>query len=50
MLEQIIHLVKDNHVNLENVEALVTSLEEAYGDPDHVNTAEHALMKLGQGK
>jgi hypothetical protein len=40
MLEQMIHLVKDDSVNLENFEAFVTSLEEAYEDPDHVNTAE----------
>jgi hypothetical protein len=29
-----IHLVKRDCVNLENFEAFVTSLEEAYGDPD----------------
>jgi hypothetical protein len=48
-LEQLIHLMKDNHVNLGNFEAFVTSLEEAYRDPDHVNTAEWALAKLHQG-
>jgi hypothetical protein len=48
-LEQLIHLVKDDRVNLENFEAFVTSLEEAYGDPDRVNTAEWALAKLRQG-
>jgi hypothetical protein len=48
-LEQLIHLVKDDRVNLGNFEAFVTSLEEAYGDPDHVNTAEWALAKLRQG-
>jgi hypothetical protein len=41
--------VKDDRVNLANFEAFVTSLEEAYGDPDHVNTAERALAKLRQG-
>jgi hypothetical protein len=41
--------VKDDRVNLENFEAFVTSLEEAYGDPDRVNTAEQALAKLYQG-
>jgi hypothetical protein len=46
MLEQMIYLVKDNHVNLENIEAFVTSLKEAYADPDYVNTTEQALMKL----
>jgi hypothetical protein len=49
MLEQLIHLVKDNHMNLGNFEAFVTSLEEAYGDPDCMNTAEWALAKLCQG-
>jgi hypothetical protein len=44
-----IHLVKDNCVNLENFEAFMTSLEEAYGYPDHMNTAEWALVKLSQG-
>jgi hypothetical protein len=48
-LEQLMHLVKDDHVNLGNFEAFVTSLEEAYGDPDRVNTAERALAKLCQG-
>jgi hypothetical protein len=48
-LEQLIHLVKDDRMNLANFEAFVTSLEEAYGDPDHVNTAERALAKLYQG-
>jgi hypothetical protein len=41
--------MKDHHVNLGNFEAFVTSLEEAYGDPDRVNTAEWALSKLRQG-
>jgi hypothetical protein len=44
-----IYLVKDDHVNLENFEAFVTSLEEAYGDPNRINTAERALAKLRQG-
>jgi hypothetical protein len=48
-LEQMIHLVKNDRVNLENFEAFVTSLDEAYGDPDHVNTAERMLAKLRQG-
>jgi hypothetical protein len=48
-LEQLIHLVKDDCMNLGNFEAFVTSLEEAYGDPDRVNTAERALAKLHQG-
>jgi hypothetical protein len=45
-LQQMIYLVKNDHVNLENFEAFVTSLEEAYRDPDHMNTAEWVLMKL----
>jgi hypothetical protein len=36
-------------MNLKHFEAFVTCLEEAYGDPDHVNTAGHALNKLCQG-
>jgi hypothetical protein len=39
-LEQLIYLMKEDWVNLENVEAFVTSLEEVYGDPNHVNTTE----------
>jgi hypothetical protein len=49
MLEQIIHLMKDDCVNLENFEAFVTSLEEAYRYPDYMNTAEWVLTKLCQG-
>jgi hypothetical protein len=45
-LEQLIHLMKDDCMNLGNFEAFVTSLEEAYRDPDHVNTAERVLTKL----
>jgi hypothetical protein len=45
-----IHLVKDDHVNLKNFAVFVTSIEEAYGDPDRVNTAEPALAKLRQCK
>jgi hypothetical protein len=48
-LEQMIHLIKNDHINLKNFEAFVTSLDEAYGDPDHVNTAERTLTKLRQG-
>jgi hypothetical protein len=47
--EQLIHLVKDDRMNLGDCEAFVTSLEEAYGDPDYVNTAKRALAKLHQG-
>jgi hypothetical protein len=48
-LEQLIHLMNDDHVNLEHFEAFVTSLEEAYRDPNRVNTAKRALAKLHQG-
>jgi hypothetical protein len=48
-LEQLIHLVDNDHVDLDNFDAFVTSLEEAYGDPDHANSAERALSKLRQG-
>jgi hypothetical protein len=48
-LEQLIHLMKDDCMNLGNLEAFVTLLEEAYGDPDHVNTTEWVLAKLHQG-
>jgi hypothetical protein len=44
-----IHLMKDNGMNLETFEVFVTSLGEAYGDPDHMNTAKWALSKLCQG-
>jgi hypothetical protein len=49
ILEQIIHLIKDDHVNPENFEACVTLLDEAYGDPDHMNTPKRILTKLCQG-
>jgi hypothetical protein len=44
-----IYLVKDDHMNLENFEAFVTLLKEAYKDPDHMNTAKKVLAKLYQG-
>jgi hypothetical protein len=40
------HLIKDDGVNLENLKAFVTLLEEAYGEPNHMNTTEQALTKL----
>jgi hypothetical protein len=48
-LEQMIHLIQNDYVNLENFEAFVTSLDEAYSNPDHVNTAKWILVKLCQG-
>jgi hypothetical protein len=50
MVEQIIYLINNDHVNLKNVEAFVTLLEEAYGDPDHMNTTEWVLGILCQHK
>jgi hypothetical protein len=49
ILEEMIHLMKDDYVNLKNLEAFVTSLEEAYRDPNHINTAEWVLVILCQG-
>jgi hypothetical protein len=49
ILEQMIHLMKDNYINLENSEAFVTLLDEAYGDPNYMNTAKRILAKLYQG-
>jgi hypothetical protein len=40
--------VKDNYVNLANIKAFVTLLEEAYRDPNHVNTTKWVLAKLHQ--
>jgi hypothetical protein len=48
-LKQLIHLVDNDHINLDNFDTFITSLEEAYGDPDHANTAERTLSKLRQG-
>jgi hypothetical protein len=48
-LEQLIQLVDNDHVDLDNFDAFVTSLEEVYGDPHGANTAERALSKLRQG-
>jgi hypothetical protein len=43
------HLVDNECVNLEYSEAFITSLEEAYGDPNHANTTKWAPCKLCQG-
>jgi hypothetical protein len=42
-LEQMLHLVENDHVNLETCGDFVTTLEESYGDPDPINTAEQAI-------
>jgi hypothetical protein len=38
--------MNNNHVNLGNIEAFVTSLEEAYRDAYCMNTTEWVLAKL----
>jgi hypothetical protein len=48
-LEQMLHLVENDHVNLETFGDFVTTLEESYGDPAHINTTERAIAKLHQG-
>jgi hypothetical protein len=48
-LKQLIHLVENDHIDLDNFDAFITSLEGAYGDPDRANTVERALAKLRQG-
>jgi hypothetical protein len=48
-LEQMIHVMNNDHVNLMNLDAFVTSLKEAYRDPNQVNTAKWVLGKLCQG-
>jgi hypothetical protein len=48
-LEQLIHLMKDDYVNLGNIKAFVTLLEEVYRGPNYVNTAKWALAQLCQG-
>jgi hypothetical protein len=45
-LKLMLHLVQNNHVNLETFGDFVTTLEESYGNPDHINTAERAIAKL----
>jgi hypothetical protein len=44
-----LHLVENDHVNLETFGDFVTTLEESYGDPNRINTAEWAIAKLRQG-
>jgi hypothetical protein len=48
-LEQMLHLVENDHVNLETFGDFMTTLEESYRDPDYINTAEWAITKLCQG-
>jgi hypothetical protein len=48
-LEEVIYLVDNDCVNLKSFEVVITLLEEAYGAPDHMNTAQQVLSKLCQG-
>jgi hypothetical protein len=47
--EQMMHLINNDHVNLKNFQTLVTSLEQAYGEPNRETTAEWGLdiLRLG---
>jgi len=46
--EQILPLINEGTINIVSVEALITILENAYGDPDRVRTAERNLRSLRQ--
>jgi len=46
--EQILPLIDEGHINIASVEALITLLENAFGDPDMVRTAERNLQSLRQ--
>jgi hypothetical protein len=48
-LKQVMHLVRPDRINLATFEDFASTLEEAYGDPDRVSTAERGLAKLRQG-
>jgi hypothetical protein len=48
-LEEVIHLVDNDYLNLKSFEVVITLLEEAYGVPDHMNTVQQVLSKLCQG-
>jgi len=47
-LAQIMPFVEDHRIKLDNVAALITILENAFGDPDRAATAERELNKLGR--
>jgi len=47
-LAQIIPFVANHRIDLPDVDALITILENAFGDPDRVATAERELNKLRQ--
>ena len=46
--EQILPLIDEGNINIASVEALITLLENAFGDPDRVRTAERNLQSLRQ--
>jgi hypothetical protein len=48
-LKQVMHLVYPDRINLTTFKNFVSTLEEAYSDPDRVSTAERGLAKLCQG-
>jgi hypothetical protein len=48
-LKQVMHLICPDCINLATFKDFASTLEEAYGDPDRVSTAEWGLTKLRQG-
>jgi len=46
--EQILPLIDEGNINIASVEAVITLLENAFGDPDRVRTAERNLQSLRQ--
>ena len=48
-LSQVRPYVRAGRVDLDNLEALIAKLEEAFGDPDRVATAEGKIMNVKQG-
>jgi hypothetical protein len=46
--EQILPYIEDNAVNLDDIDALIKILEDAFGDPDRVATATRELRNLRQ--
>jgi len=46
--KQILPLIDEGNITIASVEALITHLENAFGDPDTVRTAERNLQRLRQ--
>jgi len=46
--KQILPLIDEGNINIASVEALIALLENAFGDPDRVRTAEWNLQSLSQ--